>query len=262
MSNYLIDVTGRPTTKGTNAIRDTFDGGAAAADLYYSCFIYNRNPNPDEQISIYGKLPADFALDLQSQWEAPFDSTFGDVAGGLGTGAGALLGNAALGQQAGQLAGKATGITRAVIGSAKTWSGNTEIDLQLPVKIQAYDDTTKEIMEPMKHILKAVTPHLNKAGILIPPGPSIVNFDTSTFGAGNEKEWASAMMAGFGKKAFYVQIGTWFKMFPAIVEGVSVQFDGLVEDGTGHPLFMEITFRVKSYLTPTKYDIENWINIR
>lgn len=260
--SYLIDVTGRPITKGTDAIRDTFKG-AASADLYYSCFIYNRSTDPEDQISIHGKLPEDFALDLQSQWEAPFDQVFGDVAGGAGALLGAFAGvGSAAGQALGQTFGKVTGLTRSVIGSAKTWTGNTEVVLDLPVKIQAYDSTTKEIMQPMKRILKTVAPHLNKAGILVPPGPAMHNFDSSIFGAGNEKAWASAMVASFEEKAFYIQVGTWFKMFPAIIESVNVNFDGLVEHGTGHPLFMEVRFSVKSYLTPTKYDIENWIKER
>jgi hypothetical protein len=258
---YLIDVARRPLVSSGNS------GSPASpepgSDLYYSCYLYNRHTNPDERISIFGRLPEDFAFNLQSQWEAPFDSVFGDIAGGLGAGIGALTGaGSGAGRSAGNLFGKATGLTRAVVGSAKTWSGNTEIQIDLPIKIQAYDNTRKEIMEPMKKILKAVTPHLNVSGILIPPGPSPINFDLSTFGAGNSKEWASAMLKSFGEKAFYVQVGTWFKMFPAILEGVTINFDGLVEHGTGHPLFMDITFQIKSYLTPTKYDIDNWIKIR
>ena len=248
---YLIGPTGIPTT---SIDRDLSDGKSdvSADDLLYSCYIYNRSENAEDRISVFGQMPEDFALNLTSSWESMFDTSLADTK----TGSDPVDFVKSVGV-------KATGINKSVLTGAKTWSGNTEISIDLPVKIQAYDSTRREIMEPLKALLKCASPDLTYGGVLIPPGPKpldLANLQSLT--SSDSKAWASALTESFANTAFYIQIGTWFKMFPCVIENVSVNFDGLVEDVSGHPMFMEVTFQVTSYLTPTKSDIDNWIRIR
>lgn len=251
MANYLTPANSRPVQLG--GVRSK--GDVQYVEKMYKTRIYNR-PNLAGGISISGYTPEDFAINIMANWEEPFaglsdiGSALESLApGALGTGASAFL--------------KSSGRNSNIAGSAKVWQGGSSLMFELPMKISAYDDTTKEVMTPLKRVLKLCTPFLDTGGGLVAPGPTPVDFLKVIGSAGNitgsADNWEKALQKALSKTAFYLEIGTFFKMFPCVITNVSAQFNGMFEEGTGFPTSIELNLTVESYLTPTSYDIDNWV---
>ena len=252
MANYLTPANGRPAAQlgGTRSKTDV-----QHVEKMYKTRIYNR-PNLAGGISISGYTPEDFAINIMANWDEPL-AGMSDV--------GAVLGDAVGGPLGGILSSglKLSGRNANIAGSSKVWQGGSSLSFELPMKISAYDDTTKEIMTPLKRVLKLCTPFLDTGGMLIAPGPNPIEFSKILLSAGNisgsADNWQKALEKALTKTAFYLEIGTFFKMFPCVITNVSAQFNGMFEEGTGFPTSIELNLTVESYLTPTSYDIDNWV---
>ena len=250
MANYLIPAKGRPTSSG----------GAGAAEHpglanseFYRIQLYKRGDKP---LRIEGNLASDFALNVSSSWDTPL-SFMDDIAGNA---LGALGGN--LGKAAGKVAG-ASGYTKNIMSTGKSWAGGSELTFDLPIRIDAIADTGSELMEPLRNLLKTVLPTVTGAGVLLPPGPSVLSIpsigdDLISLNITPE-DWAKAMMSAFEENAFHLRIGSFFHMFPCVLETVHAQFSAINEHETGHPMFIDFQLQIKSYLTATTQDMDNWI---
>lgn len=251
MANYLTPANARPAQLGSVRAKNDVQH----VEKMYKTRIYNR-PGLAGGISISGYTPEDFAINIMANWEEPLGSLSdigGSAADFLGGPAGAVV-------QGGL---KLSGRNANVAGSAKVWQGGSTLMFELPMKISAYDDTTKEIMTPLKRILKLCTPFLSGGGSLVAPGPNPLEFAKILASAGSisgsASNWETALQKALNQTAFYLEIGTFFKMFPCVITNVSANFNGMFEEGTGFPTSIDLNMAVESYLTPTSYDIDNWI---
>ena len=256
MANYLTPSTGRPTgiaLAGTRSKKDV-----QYVDQMYKVRVYNRgSSNP---IDISGYTPEDFAINIMANWDEPFGAA-SDIGGSVQAVSQGFAGSTVA-------AGiRAFGRNSNIAGSAKVWSGGTSLLFDLPLKVSAYDDTREEVMEPFKKILMLCAPDLGAGGMLVAPGPippellkgvlgNLKNLQGTT---GTAQQWENTLKAALEESAFYLEIGKFFKMFPAIITNVSANFNGMFEHGTGFPTSVELNLTIESYLTPTKYDIENWV---
>lgn len=251
MANYLTPANSRPTQLGSTRAKSDVQH----VDKMYKTRIYNR-PGLAGGISISGYTPEEFAINIMANWEEPL-AALSDIGSTIGTTVGGPGGDVVAG------ALKMSGRNANIAGSAKVWQGGSTLMFELPMKISAYDDTTKEIMVPLKRILKLCTPHLGTLGSLVAPGPNPLEFakilaSTGSI-SGSASNWEAALQKALTKTAFYLEIGTFFKMFPCVITNVSANFNGMFEEGTGFPTSIDLNMAVESYLTPTSYDIDNWI---
>lgn len=249
MANYLTPANARPVQLGD--VRSKND--VQHVEKMYKTRIYNR-PGLAGGISISGYTDDDFAISIMANWEEPL-AGLSDVGGTVGNFIGGAPGAAVAGGF------KLSGRNSNIGGSAKVWQGGTSLMFELPMKISAYDDTSKEIMTPLKRVLKLCTPYLATGGALVAPGPTPVDFAgvIGTNVTGSAQQWEAALQKALSKSAFYLEIGTFFKMFPCVITNVSANFNGMFEEGTGFPTSVDLNMTVESYLTPTSYDIDNWV---
>lgn len=262
MANYLQPAMGRPTnSKGTG----NAELPSLANDEMYRVQLYR---NDAARLFIEGNLYEDFALDVSADWASPF-AGLDNLAGSIAEKAGKFLGGEAVGNAAkGTL--DSFGAGKNVYSSAKTWNGGSELNFQLNIRIDAFSDTAKELMIPMKSLLQTVTPDVMTGGFLRAPGPTagslVKDFAAPTNKGSNSQaitadEWQKSLQSKLGDTAFHLRVGKFFHMFPCIVESCSAQLSSTFEVETGHPMYVQFTLVIKSYLTTTSQDIENWIKI-
>lgn len=289
MANYLTKAAGRPSEGSSFAS----DAPNKAVDEMYRVQLYNTKGRAGatgkDALMISGNLYENFAINVSSEWETSFAQIVDSaLSGGLTTLAskGGAIGNIA------SQAIQASGYTNHILGSARNWGGSAHLTFDLPLRVDAWNSTTNEIMEPMKQLLQSIAPDVDSTGILLPPGPNPVSLVTNvspsqikigsptqtlkTFSGipgqvmdnkflsgplNNAKDWEAKLNNAMLDKAFTLNIGTFWKMFPAVVTNVTSNFSSAFEHGTGHPISVEFNIQVESYFTPTKYDFENWIKI-
>lgn len=247
MANYLEPAKGRPTSSSGGAANVP---GLAHSD-HYRVKIYRNGTN---RLAMEGNLYENFAITVGANWNNPLSFT-DDILTNIGRPA---FGNAT------QVIAEATGQTKNVLAGAKVWGGGTELSVDLPIRIDAIYDTASELMEPTKNLLKTVLPTVGGLGHLSPPGPTARDILKGGFkvgGAYSAEEWSKAMTEKFQNEAFHLRVGSFFHLFPAVIENINVNFSAVVEEGTGHPTFIEFHLSIKSYLSPTSQDIDNWIRI-
>lgn len=254
MANYLVPAAGRPSS-ATGAGAPDHPG--LANSEHYRVKIYRRGESP---LNIEGNLGGDFAIQATSNWEDPLNFA-NSLTEQLAGGAGALIGGG-VGQATGQSLVGASGVGKNIVGSAKTWGGGSELEFDLTIRIDAIEDTYKELIEPMKNILKTSLPQVRGLGNLAPPGPTALSIATGGFKTGGTytaEEWANALKEKFENEAYHLRVGSFFHMFPCIIGNVSAQLSPTFEHETGNPMFIEFTIQIRSYLTTTSQDIDNWV---
>jgi hypothetical protein len=288
MANYLSKASGRPSEVSTFSS----DAPNKAVDEMYRVQLYNTKGRAGatgrDALMISGNLYENFAINVSSEWETSFAQI---VDSALSGGITALSNTGKIGNLAAQ-AIQASGYTNHILGSARNWGGTAHLTFDLPLRVDAWNSTTGEIMEPMKQLLQSIAPDIDSSGILLPPGPNpvslVTNVSPSQIRAGsvtevaqtfkkattsvtdnkflagpldNAKDWETKLNNAMLDKAFTLNIGTFWKMFPAVVSNVTSNFSSAFEHGTGHPISVEFNIQVESYFTPTKFDFENWIRI-
>lgn len=290
MANYLSQASGRPAGGGEAFASDAPN---QAVNPMYRVQLYNTKgrggATGPEALNIAGNLYENFAINVSSEWETSFSQIVDNALTGGATAALESMGS--IGNMASQ-AIQASGYTNHILGSARNWGGSTHLTFDLPLRVDAWNSTTNEIMQPMKQLLKAISPGLDSTGILLPPGPNpisaitginpgdikvgnvdqiistansaadaVTNKNFFKGGLGNAEQWDAKLQDMMLNKAFTLRVGTFWHMFPAIVTNVTSNFSSMFEHETGHPISVEFNIQIESYFTPTKYDIENWIKI-
>lgn len=249
MANYLVQKAGRPFPLSLTSKQDDL----AYIDPMYKMRLYSRG-NSAGSIDIEGYVPESFQLNIASDWGAVHDGSMIDVAANLIPGASQALQVASKGAEAGGLS------TRIWQGSAQQWSGGSYLDFSLPFKVRAWIDTEGEVMGPLRNILKLVTPTLVAGGAMLAPGPTPVSQISKDLlqavGADTLSEAATSVLGG---EVIRLEIGTWFRMYPCVIQSVNVEIDSLFEHGTGNPMSVNFEINVKSYYTVTRQQLDEWI---
>lgn len=246
------------------------DGAAAAApaagsskenfidvDNMYKLRLYNKSGT----IAFTGYIPPDFSFSLASNWVSPFmDTTLNNVAqdgikhvvkgvGAVGARRGDIL-------QAGMTLGGGSTFMKAL--SAKKWAGPSFFEIDLPIFVDAYTDTKKEVVDNIIALLSLCAPS-EKGGLIIPPGPrpidqiagSVINSTNQMFDTNYQNPTDDA-------ESFIVELGNFFKMDSAVIDSVSANFDNVWEDGSGNPISVDFVLHVSSYFAVTREDIRKW----
>lgn len=244
MANYLIPADGNTATAvGTARQR----GDVISVDDMYRVKIYNKSGS----IKFTGFVPPDFTFSLSSGWSAPFGDT--SIGQGIADRSSGTLGKLASTADTALKLGGASSIHK--LASFKMWGGPSYFTLDLPIFVDAYDDTRSEVVETTYNLLSLCAPS-EVGGILVAPGPSpakaIANAAAAT--AGQNVEFSD-------DEAFTVDIGNFFSMTPCVVDSVSANFDNVWEDGTGNPISVDFVLQVSSYFAVTREDLKKWLKL-
>lgn len=177
-------------------------------------------------------LPQNFSFSLSSEYGNPFNQPLSEI----------FLG------QAGNVIekGMSFGIgatTQNKWQSAAIWSGGSELAIEVPFVLQAYDaNDAGEIIRKMRDLLALAAPSENDAGMLSSPGPVPKIFGESSVLEGNH---------------IMIEIGTFFKMEPCIITSITEDFDTQFES-TGKPIGAVVRIQLRSYWTCTKQDLQRY----
>lgn len=253
MANYLIPSVGRPiaaSSGGTASKRDLI-----TVDDMYLTKITSRS-NDGESESFTGYVPEDFNIDLSGEWEpfGGFSELIQSVAGSGVTDVVQTINKGAIG---GKLANKFL--------TPQVWNGPSYLSLDLPIELNAWENTKKDVVDPIKSLMKLIAPSTSPAGMVNIPGPSPVEQIgralQGRFSNPNQTQQAQQnaeeLLAG---RIITVEIGTFFRMEPCIITNVNTAFDALFEHGTGLPISSVVNVQVQSYYPVMAEDIENWFN--
>lgn len=110
---------------------------------------------PERHIYVEADVPEEIMFDIASDYEAPFSQGLIDNAK-LNTGA-RMLGMSLTNQ----------------LMTAQVWQGSTNVQFSIPLVFQAETNATKEVIEPIRNLLRLTMPIENvDGGLLEAPGPS------------------------------------------------------------------------------------------
>lgn len=252
----------------------------------YQVLISNTPKDPKDTIKFQGYVPENFTIGLSSGWSAPFSgmSLFeasqaltnsnmnsinvnGSIAGSNKGGWLTSLINGAGGNIANNLMKFSGYNSYHKLMSAQVWDAPGYLTLELPIFLDGYEDTMEDVVLPLTQALKLSAPS-EQGGLLIPPGPSpagevLNNVKSSLASTSN-----SVLGTNFStdplfdlRESFTVTVGNFFSMSPAIIEGVSMSTENVMDAKQGKPVSADVMISVKSYFAVTREDIDKWFGV-
>lgn len=177
---------------------------------------------------IKANMPERFHLELQSNWNMPFDvGTAGEVAGDA-AGAVGLGGASGFIQRGTDMVLAAGGVGNKIRGQMiQTWESTGALELNLDLIFYAHSNTRREIKDRHLALLKLVAPSAGAGGVLTAPGPNL----------------ARGIRAG---RRIDVQLGTYLYMQDVIVRSVGSDMVALLDDN-GIPIAMSINIGISTW---------------
>ena len=197
--------------------------------------------NPNYMVNITGKygqvvahLPENFMFGVQQQYDAPFaqglakNKTQAAVMNFIASGGTEF--------NSGLLSPAAT-VTQSM--TAQIWQGSQSVDFNLPMIFVAETDAQKDVIEPIKMLLKHSLPS-NKGGLgkFIPPGPK-------------------ATPTGGVEDNIKLTIGNMLVIEPVIIVSVQKNFDSTL-DRNGIPTRAQVDVMIRTFYTPALEDMDKW----
>lgn len=188
-------------------------------------------------VHVIAPLPENYQISFNTHFDTPMNQPISASVGGM-TGAGQLV------DSAGTVVQAATGATsRFKWLSNAVWGGGSAFQLDVPLVLQAHEDTREEIVNVVRDLLKLVAPSEEIGGNLASPGPH---------GLGAQAEG----------DLITVRIGKFIEMKECVVTSVNCDFDSQMDNKNGLPMSATVTVQVMSFKTTTKQDIDSYFRQR
>lgn len=179
--------------------------------------------------AVVASLPDQVSMDLSSDWDTAI--------GGGGTA------NTGLGI----IAAEALGLSvRTQYSSAQVWSGNSPININIPLQFYADSSSKDEVLSPIIKLVKMALPRMSsdsksrfaKLGLFVPPGPRIFDINSNA----NDE--------------ISIQLGSFLLFRKVIITNVNPTFISRELHATGFPLkaSCDITFRTIFSLTGNEFE--------
>lgn len=222
---------------------------------------------------VIARLSSSFKLGVRSEW----DSLSSGLSGGLAKAADLTLG-AAYGYS-----------LKTQILTAQYWTGNAPIEFTIPLQFKALNDAKKEVVLPLKTLMKAALPTTGEFNFLIPPGPNILaaSFTELKRTATGLVDVASSTIKDFfGKKGVVeptnqselkkqlqnttsaqnlrsngidLWVGKFFHATNLIIVNVDCDIKTLMSnDEVSLPMSIDCDVTFRTVFAPTAEDINNW----
>lgn len=192
-----------------------------------------------ETFAISTSVDETLAINLSSQWAAPFENVVGETIDKVANRAGS---KAQLGVAGARLAGNVFGATDKTRDSTmQVWQSSDFVQFTIPFTLVATKDPVKEVRDKVVSLLKLVAPS-QWGPILRPPGPYLKD-------------------AATGGRVITLKIGKFITLSPCIVRDVQVQFDNVI-GAAGIPLKAKVNVDIQSWYTSfTTQDIDKLFKI-
>lgn len=248
MANYLMPSDGSAPVQPTeNLGRDIMH-----VNDMYKVKIHNKSGT----IAFTGFIPPDFSFSLASRWDSPYGgTTLNDLAQKFGSGG---VKNAADIIQRGATLGGASSFHK--LFTAKKWVGPDYLQINLPIFLDAYTDTKKEVVDNIIGLLSMCAPS-EKGGILVPPGPIPINqLVDGAIATVQDTTGKTLQNPAQDEESFIVEIGNFFEMTPCVVDSVNANFDNIWEDRSGNPISVDFVLNISSYFAVTREDLLKWFS--
>jgi hypothetical protein len=249
-------------------------------DGMYKIMISNNST--DSPIQFSGYVPENFSIGLSSGWSAPFQGmSMFEVAqeltqsklnpvganGQRGSWVSSMV-NGTGGKVANNLLKFAGYGSYSKLLSAQIWDAPGYLTLELPIFLDGFSDTMKDVVNPLVLALKMAAP-AEKGSLLIPPGPSpamevsksLVDMGLAAYQDATGKTGVDTSKIFDMKESFTVTVGNFFSMTPAIIEGVSMATENVMDAINGKPVSADVMISVKSYFAVTRQDLDKWFGI-
>ena len=173
-------------------------------------------------------LPDRVSISIRSDWDTPFAKSAG-------------FGQAAVSAAS---SGEISGILP--VHSAHVWSGASPIELSIPMQFIAEENSTLEVLEPIKRLMSLAMPEKSeRLNQLIPPGPTIVD-DISEITSFEFKTQGENIT---------VMIGRYLMFKRVVVSTIDVEFHNTL-DREGRPLRADVNMNFNTFTTLTKQQLE------
>ena len=204
----------------------------ARSNLYRVRIISRSNKIP----TVRGWLPEEFSFSVESEWEPLFPS--GGIPGLTG-----IVGTAIS-------SGGYT--TKTINATSQAWSGSSPIEFSLPIDFVAVRDAQKEVVTPVKNLMKLALPGeldaFDEFGIgnvfLDPPGPVI----TDAYSAYRDR-------VGTRGDNIALRIGNFIIFKDVIITNVSANWVGKLSP-EGLPMQAQAEVTIRTYTMISKEQLE------
>lgn len=203
-------------------------------------------------------------VDIVSGWSASdsFKMTFGSNYKNLSQAIGDLVGKipgargmAGMGSATNNLLSLAgINITNQFL-TAQAWSGTNPPEFSINVNFIAYNDSYKDVVVPVTHLLRLTLPEELSPVLVSVPGPTVlgqaVNRLSSLIGTKIDLPGTvTGELANAGEVVGF-QFGKWFRLSPIVIRSVAI--DSAVQyDKDGNPIRMMATIAFAPFFTPYK----------
>lgn len=163
------------------------------ANPHYLVTIVSSADSPGATpVHVSAPMPESFMYDAASQYEAPFTQ--------------GLTGNSMIDTVL--RVGTQTKLVTQTL-TAQIWQGSTETELGLELEFQAEVDPATEVRDPIKNLMKLVTPSTDHGGFITSPGPKLDSQILKDFVAAAERAGSAAgSVVGVGDYKGNVNVGT------------------------------------------------------
>lgn len=229
-------------------------------DRLYKCFIVCS----DKNIEVAAWLPANFSLDIKSDYDTPFaQSAVGNEVLKMGLGASGI-----------------SAVNQSM--TMQVWQGSAPIEFELQLQFVAESNTWNDVIKPIQDLMALASPSDDgPGGLYQSPGPNIdwsavgkalkdavtsLGVDssgfTSTDSKGNKQSSGTVFKSinDALKKMdnkISVQIGNFLYLDEVVVLGVSQQYDTQF-DVEGGAMRASVTVSFRTFYTPTIRDLKRY----
>jgi hypothetical protein len=210
----------------------------------YRTSIEARGPEGNV-LTFNGYVPEDFNITIDSEWE-PFGG-LSEALGGRAIEAAQNINKATVG---GKLVNKYL--------TPQVWGGPSYLQIDLPFELNSWENTQKDVMDPIVALLRLVTPTTSSAGMLATPGPSPVEQAVNQLNNGQQIDQSPEnLLTG---RIITLQVGEFFRMTPCLITSVQSTFAAQFDHNSKLPIASTVNVALQSYYPVTSEDIQVWFN--
>jgi hypothetical protein len=210
-----------------------------------------NNQNPYYRVTIYSErygivhawMPDEFKMQLNQTW----DFIIGGGVTGIVNAVAQVMGSSVFTQYQ----------------TAKVWCGSHPISFSLPLTFTARKNSQKEVIDPIKQLMKMSVPYQLSGWTVRPPGPSAVaKFGRSALRSVTPGDSADNFFDALGGSTgdkLVLYIGSYIRIPDIYIEGVSVTFSSTI-DSDGNPMRGECFLLCNTMYAPTVQNVDSWIS--
>lgn len=182
---------------------------------------------------VQGWVPETFQIAVTSQFSQPFGQGISNSTAGQATKA--WMGRALTSQSM----------------TAQVWEGSQPIEITLEIEFVAETDPKKEVLEPIKKLLKMTMPSKDGSNLLRPPGPKYSDIvDWKAFLDPSRPTGKSGVEGSIS-----IAIGKFVYFDNVVIESVNSTFHSMMHS-SGIPLRATVAVTFKTFFVPVSEDLD------